>query len=243
VTPTQTINAVEAYVAKPEGAPRGAIILIHEIWGLVDHIKDVADRYAREGYLVVAPDLLSDVGVTPEVGLELSAIYAEPDEERRTAQQPIIREKLAPARVPEFGEIAVGKLRAIVDHLADLPEIGGRIAVTGFCFGGAYAFSLAAADDRVRAAVPFYGTAPEPEKIAQIHCPVLALYGEKDPAIVGPLPQVREAMAAAGVDFESHVYPGAQHAFFNDTNARTYDPDAAADAWRRALAFLGDRLA
>lgn len=239
----QTINGVEAYVSRPQGSARGAIIVIHEIWGLVDHIKDVADRYAREGYLAIAPDLLSDVDVTPDVGLELSAIYAEPDDEVRTARQPIIREKLAPARVPEFADATIAKLRAVVDHLATLPELGQRIAVTGFCFGGAYAFSLAAADDRIRAAVPLYGTAPAPEKIAQTSCPVLALYGELDPPIVDLLPEVREAMAASGVDFESVVYPGALHAFFNDTNARTYKPDAAADAWHRTLEFLGEHVA
>lgn len=238
----QTINGVTAYVATPAGPPRAGLILVHEIWGLVDHIKDVAERYAAEGYLVIAPDLLSDVGITPEVGDQLSAIYAEPDDAKRDAQQPVLREKLAPARAPEFAEIAIGRLRAIVDHLAALPELDGRIGVTGFCFGGAYSFGLAAADERVRAAVPFYGTAPSPEKIAGIRCPVLALYGELDPPIIEPLPQVREAMAASGVDFEHHVYPGALHAFFNDTNARTFKPDAAADAWRRALAFLEQHL-
>lgn len=237
-----TIDAVPVYRSEPEGVPRGAIVLIHEIWGLVDHIKAVADRYSREGYLVLAPDLLSEVGITPEVGEGLSGIYAEPDEAKRTAMQPQLREALAPARAPEFGDKAVAALKAVVDHLVTEPGIDDRIAVTGFCFGGTYSFALAANDERVRAAIAFYGTAPSSEKIADIRCPILALYGENDPPIVERLPAVRAQMADAGVDFIDHVYPGALHAFFNDTNQRTYDPEAAADAWRRTLAFLDARL-
>jgi carboxymethylenebutenolidase len=239
----ETVNGVTVYRADPAGVPRGALILIHEIWGLVDHIRDVADRFAREGYLVLAPDLLSDVGLTPEVGTELSALNAEPDDEKRAVAQPLFREKLAPSRAPEFAAPAVAKLRAVVDFLAEQPAVDGRIAVAGFCFGGTYAFALAAADPRVKAAVPFYGTAPAPEKIASIRCPVLALYGELDPPLMEKLPEVRTAMADAGVDFDDHVYPGARHAFFNDTNGRTYDSDAADDAWRRTLAFLAESLA
>jgi carboxymethylenebutenolidase len=236
------INGVDVYRAEPAGPPRGAIIVIHEIWGLVDQITRIADRWADEGYLALAPDLLSGIGVTPEVGEELAALNADPDEEKRASLQPRLREALAPIRSPQYASEAVARLRAVVDHLAGLPEIGGRIAVTGFCFGGTYSFALAADDDRVRAAVPFYGTAPEPEAIARIACPVLALYGELDPAIVDRLPEVRDAMRANDVPFSDHVYPGARHAFFNETNPHTYDPDAAADAWRRATTFVGERL-
>ena len=132
-------------------------------------------------------------------------------------------------------------LRATLDWL-EAAGAGARLAVTGFCFGGTYAFALAAADDRVRAVVPFYGTAPGADDIARIQAPVLAIYGEQDPALIDALPTVTAAMADAGVDFESVVYPGAAHAFFNDTGLR-YDADAAADAWRRATAFLAERVA
>src|SRR5688572_12396065 len=123
-----------AYRAAPEGDPRGGIILIHEIWGLVPHIIAVADRFAAEGYVVLAPDLLSDVGVTPEVGAELHAVMADPDEARRTAAQPRMREAMAPLRAPEFAGTAVGRLRKAVDVLAAEPGVDGRIAVVGFCF-------------------------------------------------------------------------------------------------------------
>ena len=235
------LDGLPAYRAAPAGAPRGGIILIHEIWGLVPHITGVADRFASEGYVVLAPDLLSGVGVTPKLGAELHTLMADPDEARRTAAQPLFREAMAPIRAPGFAAPAIVQLRKAVDALAAEPGVDGRIAVVGFCFGGTYSFALAAADDRVRAAVPYYGTAPAPDRIADIACPVLAIYGAHDPALMDALPGVRAEMAAAGVDFTDHVYPDAAHAFFNDTGSR-YRPDDAADAWARTLAFLGDSL-
>jgi carboxymethylenebutenolidase len=238
---TISLDGVKVYRAVPEGEPRGGIILIHEIWGLVPHITGVADRFAAEGYVVVAPDLLSDAGISPQFGLELHALMSDPDEARRTEAQPRLREAMSPLRSPEFATSAMTRLRTSVDALAAEPGVDGRIAVVGFCFGGTYSFALAAADDRIRAAVPFYGTAPAPDRIATIACPVLALYGAHDPALIDALPGVRSEMAAAGVDFTDHVYPDAAHAFFNDTGSR-YRQDDAADAWERTLAFLDERI-
>lgn len=231
----------DVYVARPAGEPVGGLVLIHEIWGLVDHIKDVADRYAAEGWVVAAPDILSHAGVEPALGAELFALRNGDDEEAKAATQPRMREMLSAAHAPEYARWAVAALRATVDRLAEEAGVGDRLAVTGFCFGGTYAFALAAADDRIRAAVPFYGTAPTPDRIAEIKAPVLALYGHHDPALIDALPEVARAMADAGVDFESVVYPEAGHAFFNDTGLR-YDADAAADAWRRTLAFLREHV-
>lgn len=238
----EQINGVPVYRAEPSGAPRGAIIVIHEIWGLADQIKGVADRWAAEGYLAIAPDIMSEIGITPEVGDDLSLATKSPDEAVRTAMQPRLREALAPIRQPEYATWAVDQLKRIVDGLVELPEIEGRIAVTGFCFGGTYAFALAAADDRIQAVLPYYGTAPDPDAIARIQAPVLALYGELDPPLIEKLPEVREQMLAAGVDFTDVVYPGALHAFFNETNARTYHPEFAADAWARSTAFIAEHL-
>lgn len=236
------LEGVRAYRAQPDAAPRGAIVLIHEIWGLVPHIRDIADRFAAEGYMVYAPDLLSDIGMTPEVGQDILAMMADPDEERRSAAQPRLREALAPTRAPDFAHGAIQRLRTVVDAVESEPGVDGRIAVVGFCFGGSYAFSLAAADARVRAAVPFYGQAPDADAIALIGSPVLALYGQDDPPLVDALPGVRATMSAAGVAFTAVVYPDAPHAFFNDTNAQRYRPDAAADAWERTLGFLDEKL-
>lgn len=231
-----------AYVARPTGVPRAALIVIHEIWGLVDHITDVADRFAAAGYLVLAPDLLSSVGIEAHIGAELSAIMSNPDESVRSEGQPRIRAALAGIRAPEFASWALAALEASVDYLAEQPGIDGRIAVTGFCFGGTYSFALAAADSRVHAAVPFYGAPPESATVADIAGPVLAFYGETDEQLITSLPAVTAAMQDAGVDFTAEVYENAGHAFFNDTNRFMYRQDAASDSWTRTLAFLESAL-
>jgi carboxymethylenebutenolidase len=240
----RTIKATEfeAYIAEPTGTPRGALIVIHEVWGLVDNIKDIANRFAAEGYLVLAPDLLSSVGIDAHIGFELSAIMKSPDEKVRSEGQPRLREAFAAIRVPEFASWALAALESSVDYIEALPGVDGRIAVTGFCFGGTYSFALAAADPRIRAAVPFYGAPPESTVVSQIACPVLAFYGETDTNLIESLPRVTESMEAAGVNFVAKVYEDAGHAFFNDTNPFMYRADAAADSWRRTLEFLDSGL-
>jgi carboxymethylenebutenolidase len=234
---------LSAYRAEPVGELRGALIVIHEIWGLVEHIKNVADRYAAEGYLVIAPDILSHGGVTPEVGLELGRLMFSGTDEERAKAQPLMREKMAPVNQPEYAAWAVASLTKVVDYLEEQPDVDGRIGVLGFCFGGSYSFALAAADDRIRSAIPFYGTPPETANLAHLDCPVLALYGETDERLMQSLPDVTQRMHDAGVDFQSHVYEGAGHAFFNDTNPIMYRPEVAADAWTRSLEFLRGSLA
>lgn len=232
-----------AYVVEPTGETRGALIVIHEVWGLVDHIKDIANRFAAEGYLVLAPDLLSAIGIEGQVGLELFTLRNHPDEKVRTEAQPRLRDAFASLGTVGFPAWAVGALTASVDYLEQQPGVDGRIAVTGFCFGGSYSFALAAADPRVKAAIPFYGSPNAVQDVATISAPILALYGVKDPSLIEALPDVTKAMADAGVDFTSKVYENTGHAFFNDTNPHSYDEAAAKDAWQRANAFLAQHLA
>lgn len=235
-------TAVDAHVARPAGTPLGGLVVVHEIWGLTDHIRAVADRFAAAGWLAVAPDILTHAGVTPAAGTELFALMNDPDEHTRVAAQPRMRDALTASRDPEYGGWAVGALRSAVDWLQAQPGVDGRLAVTGFCFGGTYTFALAAGDPRIRAAVPFYGVAPDEAGIGRIRAATLAFYGGQDARITDALPDVRTRMAAAGVDFTPIVYPDASHAFFNDTGSR-YDPAAAADAWTRATAFLATHIA
>lgn len=237
----EILGGIEVYRAEPVGEPIGVVVLIHEIWGLVDHICTVADRYAASGFLVIAPDLLSSVGVTPQIGVGLMAMMTEPDEEKRLANQTTLREALAPVRAPEFAAVALDMLTRVIDALEQQGH--SRIGVLGFCFGGTYAYALAAQDSRVAAAVPFYGTAPTDDKIAQITCPIEAFYGEIDPPIMDDFPRVEAAMHASEIDFTAHVYPGVQHAFFNDTNLARFDRAARDDAWARSVAFLREKLA
>jgi carboxymethylenebutenolidase len=240
---TIEFDGFTGYVSRPDGEVRGGVIVIEEIWGLVDHIKDIADRFAAQGYLAVAPDILSHAGITPEVGEELLRLRESPDEEERTRMQPLMREKMAPLNQPEYGSWAVSALKQVVDWLEVQPGIADRIAVTGFCFGGTYSFALAAADDRVRAAAPFYGAPPQGTEYDGFACPVRAFYGEQDERLITGLPEVEKRMSEADVDFTATVYPGTGHAFFNDTNAHAYDADAAGDAWEKVNAFFAATLA
>jgi carboxymethylenebutenolidase len=243
---TLTLTAPEsdfiAYVARPAGEVKGAVIVIHEIWGLVDHITGIADRLAAEGYLAIAPDLLSHIGVDASVGLELQQIMFATDPAVRTAGQPRLRDALAPLPSPEFAAWAVGALKATVDHLETEEGVDGRIAVMGFCFGGTYSYALASADSRIRAAIPFYGSGPSSDDAQSIGCPVLAFYGATDESLMTALPEVTAGLERAGVDFEAKVYDDAGHAFFNDTNPITYNAADAADAWTRTLSFLEGSL-
>lgn len=232
---------IDVYKAVPAGEIKGGLIIIHEIWGLADHIKAVADRFAAQGYLAYAPDILSHAGITPEAGRELMELMQNPDESVRVAAQPTFRERMAPAQDPEYGAWAVDALRGVVDDLAAQPGVDGRIAVVGFCFGGSFAFALAASDERIRAAVPFYGSPPGRISAKAIACPVLAIYGEQDERLISGLPEVTRQMTEAGVDFTTKVYPDAGHAFFNDDASR-YQAEAAADAWKITLEFLDGRL-
>jgi len=239
------LGDLEGYLTRPaDGAEvRGGLVLIHEIWGLADHIKDVADRFAAEGYVVIAPDILSHIGLDPDTGAEIRRMMFEASDQERSREQPALRDKMAASHSPEYAAWAVPALRRTVDRLAEEAGVGDRIAVAGFCFGGSYSFELAAADPRIRAAAPFYGSPSDGTDYDGFGCPILAFYGGRDERLMGGLDDVTEKMAAHGVAFEPVVYPDAQHAFFNDTNAQTYDADAAADAWQRVLAFLSRTLA
>ncbi|HEY0247106.1 MAG TPA: dienelactone hydrolase family protein [Gryllotalpicola sp.] len=231
------------YVSRPTGELRGGLIVIHEIWGLVDHIKAVADRFAAQGYLVVAPDILSRGGISPETGAELERLRESADEEERTRLQPLMREKMTPVHEPDYGSWAISALKQVVDWLEVQPGVAGRLAVTGFCFGGTYSFALAAADDRVRASAPFYGAPPQTTDYEGFACPVRAFYGRNDPRLMEGLPEVERRMQEAGVDFAATIYEGAGHAFFNDTNSHAYNEEAATDAWEKVNTFFATTLA
>lgn len=234
----------DAYLAPAaEGVPfRGALIVIEEIWGLTDHIKDVADRFAAQGYLVLSPDLIGHAGIDAHLGAELQSLMFSSDEKERSEAQPRMRDAMAPVHAPEFAAWAVPALVASVDYLAAEPGVDGRIGVVGYCFGGSYAFALAAADERIRAAAPYYGQPPATADLSRIKVPVLAFYGANDTRLMDGLPTVTDGMAQAGVDFTAKVYDDTGHAFFNDTNPHTYNAEDAADAWTRTLAFFEANL-
>lgn len=234
---TTEAGPFEVYEARPAGKIKGGLIVIEEVWGLTDHIKNIADRFAAEGYYVVSPELLSETHIKEHADTLMLDLF---NPEKRNEAQPKLRELMAPMREPDFGEKTLARAKACFDHLYDKPETRQWVAVTGFCFGGSYSFALATAEPRLKAAVPFYGHAnlEDPAALQRIACPILAFYGEKDENLMKSLPELKDKLAAAGVDFTAQVYSGCGHAFFNDTNPFAYNEAAAKDAWRRTLDFL-----
>jgi carboxymethylenebutenolidase len=207
-----------AFVARPDDhEAHPGLVVLQEWWGLVPHIKDVATRFAREGYIALAPDLY------------YGSHAEEPDEARKLAMA-LDRDR------------AVAEIREAVKYLREdvrvQPPVVGFV---GWCMGGGLALSTATGPG-IGAVVAFYGRPLQAEDIAAIQAPVLGLYGREDHGI--PLAAVREfdeALAENGIQHEIVVYPDAGHAFFNDTRA-SYVRDAAEDAWRRTLAWFGEHL-
>jgi carboxymethylenebutenolidase len=227
---------VKAYESRPDGECRGGVIVIHEVWGLVEHTKDIANRFTAEGYLAVAPDLLSESIDVVAAGALQEDLF---NPEKRNATQPRLREIMSPLHNPSFAADTTTKLKGIFNYLYELPGVRGRVAVVGFCFGGTYSFTLAVDEPRLKLAVPFYGHANyTAAELSEIKCPVRAFYGENDENLIKDLPELTEKMRSAEVDFEAKVYPDAGHAFFNDTNKFAYNQAAADDAWPRVLEYL-----
>jgi carboxymethylenebutenolidase len=231
-----------AYLATPEGDVKGGVIVIHEVWGLNDHTKSIADRFAAEGYMTLAPELVGETDIAAHAA-QLQLDFFNP--ETRNEAQPKLRALMTPMQAPGFAEKTLGRLQTCFDYLYSKPDTREWVAVTGFCFGGSYGFSMAMAEPRLKAAIPFYGHAnlSDVEELKKIACPVLAFYGEKDAGLMENLPKVQEEMASANVDFKAQVYPDCGHAFFNDTNLYAYNQVAATDAWRRSIEFLEQQLA
>jgi len=215
---------VRAFVAAPRTTEkRPAIIVIQEWWGLTEHIKDIARRYAAEGYVAIAPDLYSRLGyaLTPDPG--------EAGKLMNSLQQ----------------EDGLRDLNATVAYLKSVPEAdGARIGVTGFCMGGSYALMLPCVNPEIKAAVPFYGQVPNPDApLQKLSAPVLYFYGEDDGWITkADVQRLAAALKKYQKVGEIKTYPGAPHAFFRDTDRSVYRPEAARDAWARTKAFFKQHL-
>ncbi len=227
-------DQIRGYLAWPQAPGRHpAVVVIMEIWGLNEHIQDVARRFAKEGHVALAVDLYSREKVVADYGdlQKMRAFVAEiPDD-----------------RVVQDLEAGV---RFLKDHPFVRPD---RIGSVGFCMGGFYSLMLARHSRELAAAITFYGrliyeatNAKKPrspiESAVSISCPFLGLFGEEDASI--PLPhveQLKASLAKHGKTFEVISYPGAPHAFFNDERP-SYRAEASADAWRRTLAFFGQHL-
>lgn len=223
---TETINfetqngATTAFVAQPDSATNGAniaaVILIHEWWGINDHVRDLAGRYAAEGFLCVAPDLFRG----------------------QTASNPAEAQKLMHALEMDDG------LNTINHALEETTERYGvkKIGITGYCMGGTFALSAACEVDALGAAAPFYGDIPDEAALSRLKVPTLFIAGARDNWIT---PEKVEGLKEAARKYDLPVEVvsyDADHAFFNDTRPEVYNPEAAADAWQRVLKLFGERL-
>ena len=211
-----TSGAVRAYLARPKGTAKlPAVVVIHENRGLTPHIEDVARRLAVEGFVALAPDMLSPFGGTP----------ADEDAGRQ------LFTKVQPGS-------AVADLVEGVTYLRTRPDVTGKIGCVGFCWGGGMANNLAVNVPDLAAAVAFYGIQPAAADVPKIKAKLLLHYAGLDDRINAGIPAFEAALESAGVSYSKYVYEGTQHAFHNDTAGARYNKEAAELAWRRTIAFL-----
>ncbi|MFD5117173.1 dienelactone hydrolase family protein [Streptomyces sp. NPDC058391] len=210
------------YLAVPPAGHGPGIIVIQEWWGLTAHIKDITDRFARAGFVALAPDLYG------------GQVAHDSDEALRMM-----------AELPT--ERGVDLLSGAVSYLLARPETDGdTVGAVGFCMGGGFVLGLAAKDQRVSAAVPFYGVLRDgvPD-FSRLKAEILGHYGEQDHSLPPEfLEELRSTIESqSGIVPTFHLYPGAGHAFFNDGRPETYHARSAAQAWERTLDFLRTQLA
>ncbi|HEV8138011.1 MAG TPA: alpha/beta family hydrolase [Pyrinomonadaceae bacterium] len=208
------------YLAAPKTVQGPGVVVIQEWWGLVDHIKDVCDRFAAEGFVALAPDFYhGEIAKSPdEAGKMMMAL-----------------------RIDEAEKDLKGAIDYLLAHAA---TSSSKVGTVGFCMGGALSLYAATKNDNVGACVVFYGGHPNVKPdLANLKSPVLGIYGERDrsvsPSVVHEL---ERKLKELGKSFEYHIYPDADHAFFNDTRPTVYNAEAAADAWTRTVEFLRSHL-
>jgi carboxymethylenebutenolidase len=210
-------DSVLAYLAYPERPdPAPAVIVIHEIFGLSDWIRSVADSLASAGFVAIAPDLLSRRGGTADLG----------EEARR-----VIRD-LPPDSITV-------DLNATHDFVRGLQAVrSDAVGVIGFCWGGSQSFRYATNNPTLKASVVCYGGGPDVADVGRIRAPVFGVYAENDARINAGIPDLEQAMTAAGKAYTTTIYPGTGHGFL-----RTSQPaDIAAGAWKDVIGFLAKEL-
>jgi carboxymethylenebutenolidase len=205
-----------AYVARPAAESAKAVLVIQEWWGLNDHIKDIANRYAAEGFVAIAPDLYrGKLATNPEDAGKMMHDLAIED--------------------------GVDTIRNAID--AATGELGAtHFGITGYCMGGTFALRAACGLEGLSAAVPFYGDIPEEDVLKNLGVPTIFISGTRDQWInPEKVAELEDIVARHELPLTSVKYD-ADHAFFNDTRPEVYDATAAADAWALAVGFFNDKL-
>jgi carboxymethylenebutenolidase len=218
---------IRTWVAYPERKDKaGVVILIHEIYGLSDWMRGVADQLARDGFIAVAPDLISGLG--PNGGGTESA----------ASRDDVV--KLVRGLTPEN---ATARLNAVYEYATKIPAANGKVATMGFCWGGGQSFAYAASQPGLDAAVVYYGTAPDAATLAKIKAPVLGLYGEDDARVNATVGPAEAEMKRLKKSYEANTYQGAGHGFLRGQDGREgANLKATQQAWPRTLAFLRQHL-
>lgn len=219
-------RSVYSFVAYPESdAPTPAVIVIHENRGLTDWVRSFTDQLAAEGYLAIAPDLLSDF----DEEHQRTRDFASSDAARDALYQ------LDPAQI-------TSDLEAVQAYLDGVPAANGTIVVMGFCWGGSQTFRYATTADDLAAAMVFYGSPPE-DGFDAIQAPIYGFYGENDQRINETIPATEERMQALGKTYAYEMYDGAGHAFMRrgaDPEGSAANREARAAAWERLERLLAE---
>jgi carboxymethylenebutenolidase len=212
-------KTVTGYLSLPAGKGPG-VVVIQEWWGLVDHIKDICDRFAAAGYVALAPDLYHGQTTTS------------PDEAGKL---------MMALRIDEAEKELRGAVQYLLAHSSVEPK---KIGTIGFCMGGALSLYAACENPHVDACVVFYGGHPNVKpNLEKLRAPVLGIYAERDQFVTPEsVRQLEAQLKQLGKTAEIHIYPGVDHAFFNDTRPEVYNREAAEDAWRRTLEFFSTHL-
>lgn len=222
-------RSVQAFIVYPEIKKKApVVIVIHEIFGMTDWARDVADQLASHGYIAIAPDLLSGMG--PNGGRSDSFPSGDAAREANS--------KLPPDQV-------MADLNAVADYAKKLPAANGKLAVGGFCWGGGMSFLFATVRKDLGAAFVFYGPPPPSGALANITAPVYGFYAGNDARIDATIPDTEKAMKAAGKKYEPVTYEGAGHGFMRageDPNGSEPNKKAHDQGWERWLKILVDRL-
>jgi carboxymethylenebutenolidase len=215
----QGTGSIKGYLCRPASAGTNklpAILVVHENRGLNPHIQDVARRFALENFMAFAPDGLTSVGGYPGDDDKGGQLFGQVDRAKMTED-----------------------LYAAAVWLKSRPDSSGKLGVTGFCFGGGIANTLAVRmGNDLAAAVPFYGGAPPAADVPRIKAAVLVHHGATDQRLVAAWPAYEAALKAAGITYEGHVYPDAGHGFNNDATPQRYNKAAADQAWKRTVEWF-----